>query len=91
MLAALSAAELERIFPHLDSSRCANTAARPSVSTLGKISRIVSICTGASGRVTTHYSQAEFLSLIEAADEVCETESRKASVPTWLRVRRRTR
>ena len=30
-----------------------------------------------SGRITTHYSQAELTSLIAAADKVCDTESRK--------------
>ncbi len=29
-----------------------------------------------SGRITTHYSQAELASLIEASEKVCETESR---------------
>jgi hypothetical protein len=29
-----------------------------------------------SGRITTHYSQAELTNLIEAADKVCTTESR---------------
>jgi integrase len=38
-----------------------------------------------SGRITTHYSQAELSSLIEAADKVCETESRKTPPTTWLR------
>ena len=32
-----------------------------------------------SGRIKTHCSQAELSSLIEAADKVCETESRKIS------------
>jgi hypothetical protein len=31
-----------------------------------------------SGRITTHYSQAELTSLIEAAEKVCDTESRKS-------------
>jgi len=31
-----------------------------------------------SGRITTHYSQAELASLIEAAEKVCDTESRKS-------------
>jgi integrase len=38
-----------------------------------------------SGRITTHYSQAELTNLIEAADKVCETESRKTPATTWLR------
>jgi hypothetical protein len=38
-----------------------------------------------SGRITTHYSQAELMSLIEAAERVCETESRKTPATTWLR------
>jgi integrase len=38
-----------------------------------------------SGRVTTHYSQAELEGLIEAADKVCDTESRKSPATTWLR------
>jgi hypothetical protein len=38
-----------------------------------------------SGRITTHYSRAELASLIEAADKVCETESRKSPATTWLR------
>jgi hypothetical protein len=29
-----------------------------------------------SGRITTHYPQAELTSLIEAAEKVCDTESR---------------
>jgi integrase len=40
-----------------------------------------------SGRITTHYSQAELASLIEAADKVCSTESRKSPATTWLRRR----
>jgi len=40
-----------------------------------------------SGRITTHYSQAELASLIEAADRVCSTESRKSPATTWLRRR----
>jgi hypothetical protein len=40
-----------------------------------------------SGRITTHYSQAELTSLIEAADKVCSTESRKFPATTWLRRR----
>ena len=38
-----------------------------------------------SGRITTHYSRAELTSLIEAAEKVCETESRKSPATTWLR------
>ena len=38
-----------------------------------------------SGRITTHYSQAELTSLIEAAEKVCNTESRKSPATTWLR------
>jgi integrase len=38
-----------------------------------------------SGRITTHYSQAELSNLIDAADKVCETESRKTPATTWLR------
>ncbi len=38
-----------------------------------------------SGRITTHYSQAELTSLIEAAERVCDTESRKSPATTWLR------
>jgi len=40
-----------------------------------------------SGRITTHYSQAELSSLIEAANKVCSTESRKSPATTWLRRR----
>jgi integrase len=38
-----------------------------------------------SGRITTHYSQAELTNLIEAADKVCSTESHKSPATTWLR------
>ena len=38
-----------------------------------------------SGRITTHYSQAELTNLIEAADKVCDTGSRKSHATTWLR------
>jgi integrase len=38
-----------------------------------------------SGRITTHYSQAELTSLIEAAEKVCTTEPRKSPATTWLR------
>ena len=37
-----------------------------------------------SGRVTTHYSQAELASLIEAAEKVCDAESRKSPATTWF-------
>ena len=40
-----------------------------------------------SGRITTHYSQAELSSLIGAADKVCSAESRKSPATTWLRRR----
>jgi hypothetical protein len=40
-----------------------------------------------SGRITTHYSQAELSNLIAAAEKVCESESRKAPATTWLRRR----
>ncbi len=38
-----------------------------------------------SGRITTHYSQAELTNLIEAAEKVCVAESRKSPATTWLR------
>jgi integrase len=38
-----------------------------------------------SGRITTHYSQAELTSLIDAAERVCDTESRNSPATTWLR------
>jgi integrase len=38
-----------------------------------------------SGRITTHYSQAELTSLIEAAERVCLPKSRKTPATTWLR------
>ena len=38
-----------------------------------------------SGRITTHYSQAELASLIAAAEKVCGTESRNSPATTWLR------
>jgi hypothetical protein len=38
-----------------------------------------------SGRITTHYSQAELSNLIDAAEKVCEAESRKTPATTWLR------
>jgi hypothetical protein len=39
-----------------------------------------------SGRITTHYSQAELASLIEASEKVRDTESRNylASAQDWL-------
>ena len=40
-----------------------------------------------SGRITTHYSQAELSNLIAAAEKVCESESRKTPATTWLRRR----
>ncbi len=40
-----------------------------------------------SGRITTHYSQAELSNLIAAAEEVCETESRnRMASPSCERV-----
>ena len=38
-----------------------------------------------SGRITTHYSRAELSNLIEAAERVESTESRKTPETTWLR------
>ena len=38
-----------------------------------------------SGRITTHYSQAELTNLIEAAEKVCAEQSRKTPATTWLR------
>lgn len=38
-----------------------------------------------SGRMTTHYSQAELSNLISAAEKVCDAESRKSPATTWLR------
>jgi hypothetical protein len=35
--------------------------------------------------MATHYSQAELTNLIEAAEKVCDTESRKTPATTWLR------
>lgn len=41
-----------------------------------------------SGRITTHYSQAELSNLLVAADKVCDAgESRKSPAVTWLRRR----
>jgi integrase len=38
-----------------------------------------------SGRITTHYSQAELASLIAAAEKVCGTDFHKSPAITWLR------
>jgi integrase len=38
-----------------------------------------------SGRITTHYSQAELTNLIEAAEKVCGEDSHKTPSITWLR------
>jgi integrase len=38
-----------------------------------------------SGRITTHYSQAELTNLIEAAEKVCAAQSRKTPATMWLR------
>ncbi len=38
-----------------------------------------------SGRITTHYSQAELTSLIAAAEKVCATPSRKSPALVMLR------
>ena len=38
-----------------------------------------------SGRITTHYSAAELENLIEAANKVCGTESRKSPALVLLR------
>jgi integrase len=38
-----------------------------------------------SGRITTHYSRAELSNLIEAAERVENSESRKTPETTWLR------
>lgn len=40
-----------------------------------------------SGRITTHYSQAELSSLIEAAEKPCDAGSGKSPETTWLRRR----
>jgi hypothetical protein len=40
-----------------------------------------------SGRITTHYSQAELSSLLGAAEKICDEESRKTPATTWLRRR----
>jgi hypothetical protein len=47
--------------------------------------RIDRSCWVKSGRMTTHYSQAELSNLIEAAEKVCDAESRKTPATTWLR------
>jgi integrase len=44
-----------------------------------------------SGRITTHYSQAELSNLIDAAEKVYEAESRKSPATTWLHGARRDR
>jgi integrase len=41
-----------------------------------------------SGRITTHYSEAELANLIEAASKVCGSESRKSPALVLLRVNR---
>jgi hypothetical protein len=38
-----------------------------------------------SSRFTTHYSQSELASLIEAAEKVCAAPSRKTPATTWVR------
>jgi len=38
-----------------------------------------------SGRITTHYSQAELTNLIGATEKVCASQSRKSPAITWLR------
>ena len=38
-----------------------------------------------SGRITTHYSQAELTNLIDATEKVCASQSRKSPAITWLR------
>ena len=38
-----------------------------------------------SGRITTHYFQAELVNLIAMAEKVCESESRKSPAILWLR------
>jgi integrase len=40
-----------------------------------------------SGRITTHYAQAELANLIAAADKVCGTDFRTSPATTWLRRR----
>ena len=40
-----------------------------------------------SGRVTTHYSQAELSNLIETAERTCGTDSRNSPATTWLRIK----
>jgi hypothetical protein len=39
---------------------------------------------GEAGRIKTHYSQAELTGLIEAAEKVCETESRNHVASTRI-------
>ena len=43
-----------------------------------------------SGRITTHYSEAELQNLIDAANSVCTTESRKSSALVILKRKRLT-
>ena len=38
-----------------------------------------------SGRITTHYSQAELSNLIAAAEKACGVESHNSPATTWLR------
>jgi hypothetical protein len=38
-----------------------------------------------SGRINTHYTRADLSNLIEAAEKVCETKTRKTPALTWLR------
>ena len=38
-----------------------------------------------SGRITTHYSQAELANLIRAVEQLCTTECHKVPTTTWLR------
>lgn len=38
-----------------------------------------------SGRVTTHYSQAELANLIDAVERLCTTDCHKVPTTTWLR------
>ena len=41
-----------------------------------------------SARITTHYSSAELANLIDAANRVCGTSSRKTPALTLIRIRR---
>ena len=38
-----------------------------------------------SGRITTHYSQAELANLIAAAEKACGTDPHNSPASTWLR------